>query len=77
MKDDSFYTELTYKHKSPEDFGPTTITHKVTVWDTNMEDMFNMFFTILMGAGFTLGSYRQYIKELAETFETEKVPEDE
>lgn len=56
-REKSFYTKLTYEHKCQNDFGPQTISQEITVWDNSMEDMMEMFHTLMIGAGFTDGCF--------------------
>ena len=58
-KDESFYTELTYKHKCMEDFGPEVITVKKNVWDLGEEGYMDMFHTIFIGATFSEEQWKQ------------------
>lgn len=56
---ETFYTELTYKHKCMEDFGPEVITVKKNVWDLGSEDYMDMFHTIFIGATFSEEQWKQ------------------
>lgn len=48
-----FYTKLIYEHKCPDDHGPERVEVSKTVWDADSDDVFDMFHTIFIGAGFS------------------------
>ena len=58
-EEETFYTELTYKHKCMEDFGPEVITVKRNVWDLDSEGYMDMFHTIFIGAAFSEEQWKQ------------------
>lgn len=83
MKQDEkdFYTKLTYEHKCVEDFGPQTISQKITVWDNSMNDMMDMFHTLMIGAGFPescfVGGLIEWLEEYHPEYEIYEKDENE
>lgn len=51
--DKDFYTELIYKHKHMDDYGPCVITMHENAWDLTIDDLVHMFTTLMHGATFT------------------------
>lgn len=58
-KDESFYTELIYRHKSLEDFGAREIAIHEPAWDLRGDDYIDMFHTIFIGASFSEEQWKQ------------------
>lgn len=45
-----FYTELRYRCKAPDEWGPREVTIKDTAWDLDASEMLEMFRGIMLGA---------------------------
>lgn len=58
-KDESFYTELIYRHKCVEDYAAQEITVHKPAWDLGSEDYMDMFHTIFIGATFSEEQWKQ------------------
>lgn len=70
MKDNTFYTKLTYEHKYPEEYGPEVITCKKEAWDLDLYHLFEMFHGIALAAGYQEGSFKKvFIEWLAEYYD--------
>ena len=61
MKDETFYTKLTYEHKYPEDYGPEVITSKKEAWDLTLDNLLEMFHGIAIAAGYQEGSFKKVL----------------
>ena len=67
--DTTFFTKLTYEHKSIHDRGPDVIKVEKTTWDLSGEEMVDMFHTIMIGAGFSEDGFKSSLNNWLEKHE--------
>lgn len=65
--DKEFYSELIFKHKSPEDFDADVYSVYKKVWDLYNVSFIDMFHSIFLASGFSEDAFRmgiiQYLEE--------------
>lgn len=85
MDKKEFYTELIYRIKHIEDYGPSEISIKKNAWDLGLEELLTMFHGIVISATYQEESFinvlADYLEERGYTVippeDTEKFNEDE
>lgn len=75
--DKEFYTELIYRHKTIEDYGPTVVSIKKNAWDLTLSQLFEMFHGICISATYTEETFKNALIEYLEYMYNVTVIEDE